>query len=313
MPRFLLSRLSSLGDVVCTLPAASALKRGHPGCEITWVVDPRFAGVVECCTAVDQVIAMKPGLHPNKWPTVGGRFDVALDLQGLFKSGIVVARADAAQKLGYHRQRELSWLMSQRVLPDPSSLHVVDQYVDVARAAGGEADAAEFSLQAKPEDVENVRALCEEKGLQSPLVILNAGAGWATKRWPPEHFARLIDLLSADGVRCALIGGRAEPDRAAASEVVKLCHEKPVDLLGQTSVRELIALLSLAEAHVGGDTGSTHIMAALGRPAIGLYSITNPQRVCPYGQRHRTHYEPEALRLIQPEAVYATVTEALAG
>ncbi len=58
--RFLLSRLSALGDTVCSLPAAMALKQGFPECHITWAVDPRFAGIVECCEAVDEVVRVKP-------------------------------------------------------------------------------------------------------------------------------------------------------------------------------------------------------------------------------------------------------------
>ena len=142
--RFLLSRLSALGDVVCSLPVAACLKEAFPGCHIVWVVDPRFAGIVECCGSVDEIIRAKPGLDPKTWPKVGGSFDAALDLQGLFKSGIVVGRASAKVKLGYHWQRECAWLFSRRVLPDPTSSHVVDQYLDVARAVGCEVGQTEF-------------------------------------------------------------------------------------------------------------------------------------------------------------------------
>lgn len=310
MKRFLLSRLSALGDVVCTLPAAVALRRTFPDASITWAVDPRFAGVVECCTAVDEVLRLKPGIPPGSWPKVEGRFDVAFDMQGLFKSGIIVAKTSADRKLGYHWQREGARLFTSPVRPDPSSFHVVDQYVDVARAAGAECSTAEFELAPKSEDLESVESKVGSR--TGPLVILNPGAGWVTKRWPPAHFSSLIDRLSVDGCVCSLIGGKAQADQAAASEVVAGCKSAPLNLCGQTSVRELIALISLGAAHVGGDTGSTHIAAALGRPAVGLYSITRPERSCPYGQIDRCHYDPISLAGIQPDDVYKTVREALA-
>lgn len=194
--RFLISRLSALGDVVCSLPAATALKRGFPDAHVTWVVDPRFAEIVECCSSVDEVIRAKPSVHPRTWPKIDGEFDAALDLQGLLKSAVVVARAKAHKKVGYHWQREGSWLFSQRVLPDPTSLHIVDQYVDVARAVGGVADRAEFGLAAKPCDEASVRAKLEHAGVSSPYVVLNPGAGWATKQWPVQHCARLIEMLA---------------------------------------------------------------------------------------------------------------------
>lgn len=304
--RFLISRLSSLGDVVCSLPAASALKSGFSACHVTWVVDARFAGVVECCDAVDEVIAT------GIWrPELDQGFDAALDLQGLLKSALPVRAAKAGRKLGYHWQREGSWLFSQRVLPDKTSLHIVDQYVDVARAAGGEAHHAEFALRVDPDSSTRMNDLLRELGLSGKVVALNAGAGWASKRWPGTHFAELADLLRAESVSCLLIGAKGAADLEAAEEVSRHAKEPVPSALGRTSVKDLVALLDLCCAHVGGDTGSTHVMAALGRPAIGLYSITNPTRSCPYGQIDRCHYEPSGLDAISPRAVFRSVMEAL--
>ncbi|MCC6756307.1 MAG: glycosyltransferase family 9 protein [Solirubrobacterales bacterium] len=310
--RFLISRLSALGDVVCSLPVACALRATFPDCEITWVVDGRFAGIVECCPAVNHVVKSRPGFKPRTWPKLEGEFDAALDLQGLLKSSLVVARARAAQKVGYHWQREGSWLFSQAVKPDPTSFHIVDQYVDVARAIGAEAHRAEFGLVTLPEDVDSVRAKLATKGVAGKFVAVNAGAGWATKRWPPTHVAKLNDLLSAQGLPCVLIGGKATADVSAAEEVLAAAKVKPVWMLGETNVRELVALIALGSAHVGGDTGSTHIAAALGVPAVGLYSITRPERSCPYGQVERCHYDPAGLANIEPDRVFLTVMEALA-
>lgn len=309
MPAFLISRLSALGDTVCSLPAASALKAAFPDAHITWVVDPRFAGIVECCTAVDEVVRVKPSLKTI--PTFDRTFDAALDLQGLLKSAIGIARAKATKKVGYHWQREGANFFSARVLPDPSSFHVVDQYVDVARAVGGVADRAEFALRPKEEDILSVRKKLKERGVVGRIAVINAGAGWVTKRWPPEHFARLIDGIHAEGVRAVLIGGKAPADREAADAVISRCAEPPADLLGATSVRELVALIRLASVHVGGDTGSTHLAAALDIPAVGLYSITRPQRSCPYGQIHRCFHNPAGLAAIPVEPVLDLVTDIL--
>lgn len=308
-PRFLISRLSSLGDVVCSLPAAGALKKAFPESEIVWVADPRFAAVVRCCRHVDQVVEARPGFSPSTWPNIEGPFEAALDLQGLLKSAIPVARAKAKTKLGYHWQREGAWLFSRPVIPDPSSFHIVDQYVDVARAAGGEADFADFGLGPGADDLASVGV---KLGSPGRFVAINPGAAWATKRWPAESFAQVIDELATAGVASVLLGGKAEADLAAGRAVREACRSEPIDMQGKTSVGELIALLSLADAHLGGDTGSTHLMAALGRPAVGLYSITRPQRSCPYRQIDRCHYEAEALANIAPEAVFTTLQEAMA-
>ena len=321
--RFLISRLSALGDVVCTLPVASCLRQAFPDSRITWVVDPRFAGIVECCTAVDEVIRAKPGFKSSSWPTFEQPFDAALDLQGLTKSGIVVGRAKSPIKLAYHWQRELSRFFAGPVLPDPSSIHVVDQYVDVARATiealrGHDTSLAhndtstDFALAPKPEDLASVRAILADRGVTGRFVAMNAGAGWATKRWPAGSFATVADALAEQGIATVFLGGKAQADHEAFNEVAAEAQHAPISLVGGTSVRELVALLSLAEAHVGGDTGSTHLAAALGRPAIGLYSITKPQRSCPYGQLSNTLYDSSGLASIPADAVLALLASIVA-
>jgi ADP-heptose:LPS heptosyltransferase len=292
--------------VVCSLPAASALKQAFPDSHVTWVVDPRFAAIVECCSAVDEVVATKIGFSLSTWPRFTERFDFALDLQGLLKSAVPVAASKAATKLGYHWQREGSWLFSRRVIPDPSSFHIVDQYVDVARAAGGVADRAEFNLTPKAADLQNVRKKLASAGVEGGFIAINAGAAWASKRWPMESFATVIDQARLPSV---LIG--TPSDVPANEELASLCSRKPASLVGQTSVGDLVALLSLCSAHVGGDTGSTHIAAALDRPAIGLYSITRPNRSCPYGQIDNCFYNMKSLADIPAAAVSAKLQQVL--
>ena len=304
--RFLVARLSSLGDVVCSLPAAVALKNSFPGSEVVWCVDPRFAGVVELCGAVDCVVLWPRTREERRVVLKGlGEFDAAFDLQGLWKSGAIVGASRAKRKLGYHWQREGSWLFSQRVRPDPTSLHVTDQYVDVVRVFGAECDRAEFGLKPDAGDAAKVRALLPH----GEFVVCNAGAGWTSKRWPAAHFATLANVLHEKGLRAVFVGAGA--DRAAFDEVRAAGAANAFDLVGRTSVRELVALVSLARGHVGGDTGSTHIAAALGVPAVGLYSVTRPERTCPYGQRHNTLYDPSSLAAISPEAVVGKLKEAI--
>lgn len=293
--RFLVSRLSALGDVACGLPVATALKQGHPGCEVVWLCDRRFAGIPQLCPDIDHVEVLEK--DPKKWKAqmqALGEFEVGIDLQGLLKSALPISSARCKQRVGYHWQREGSWLFTSAVKPDPSSIHVVDQYVDVARAVGGISDRAVFNLVPNPEDVATVQDLLRDLGHEAgrPLVLANAGAGWGTKRWPPELYARLVRDLG-DRVTFAFLG--TEADRPAFNEVVAAWKSSdpdgigvPVDLLGKTNVRQLVALISRCDLHVAGDTGSTHIAAALGRPCIGLYTLTRPERCCPYGQYDRS-------------------------
>lgn len=287
MERILVSRLSSMGDVVHSLPAAVALKREFPGSEIVWVVDAPFRAIVERCPAVGQVVVRdKRPREAVRQARRLGRFDLAIDLQGLFKSALVVATARARRKLGYHWQREGSRLASAPVVPDPTSTHVVDQYVDVARAAGAKADRAEWGLEPRESDVLEAREILKAAGWNGrPLVVMNAGAGWASKRWHPSEFAALARTLCAGGLAVAFVGAPSE--RPVWAELEAAAPGAAMDLIGKTSLGALVGVISQAQGHVGGDTGTSHIAAALGKPAWSVFPLTRPERSCPYGQRSR--------------------------
>jgi lipopolysaccharide heptosyltransferase I len=309
--RFLISRLSSLGDVVCTLPAAVALKSAYPGSTITWVVDPRFGDIVRSCTAVDVVVEAKKSLKREHWPELDEPFEAAFDLQGLFKSAWPVHLAKAREKLGYHWQREGSSFFSQKVLPDPSSFHIVDQYVDVVRAYGVDATRAMFGLVPTTDALASIQERLRTVGANR-FIVANPGAGWASKRWPASSFAEVATDLQKVGIQTILIGGRSDGDKAIAAEVVKSSGANLIDWTAQTTIGELIALLSLAKGHIGGDTGSSHIAAALEIPCVGLYSVTNPRRSCPYGQIDSCLYDSSSLANIKASQVMAKLEGALA-
>lgn len=283
--------------MITSLPAASSLKRAFPNSEIEWIVDPRFAGIVECCRSVDRVTRWATSLKP---PSIEGEFDALLDLQGLWKSGWAGSRVKARSRVGYHRQREGSWLFSAQVLPDPTSFHIADQMVDVARAVGGK-ECNDFALQPQQDDLAKLREV-----LPARFVAINPGGGRASKLWPVDSWRALIEQLSPE-VQAVVLGSPAE-----SSRVAEICAgSSAVDFAGRTSIRELVALLSFARAYVGGDTGTTHLAGALNIPAIGLYGVTKPDRFCAYGQIEGAIYDPGGVRAIPVEAVYTRLMGAL--
>lgn len=286
--RFLVARMSSMGDVIHTLPVAAALKGLAEDVEIVWAASRTYGSLVSLCTAVDETVIMKNSFWKNVSVVKGlGKFDVALDMQGLFKTAWVVFHADAPKKLGYHWQREGAGLFSSPVKPDPTSHHVVDQYLDVARALGSKVHKAEFCLKPRSDEVAKMQELLAGAGRDEsrPLVLANPSSARAVKRWSPDLMAHAVRILDAAGFQVAFIGTAQED--WAYQEVADCGLPSVMNLLGKTSVTELVALISLAKAHIGGDTGSTHIAAALGIPAYSVYTATRPQRSCPYGQIHR--------------------------
>lgn len=286
--RYLIVRMSSMGDVVHTLPVAAALKSMDAEAEIVWAASRLYAPLVRLCRHVDQTVAMKQSFWKNVSLVKSlGRFDLALDMQGLFKTGWITLHADAAKKVGFHWQREGSGLFSSPVRPDPTSHHVVDQYLDVVRALGAQISAADFALSPDEAESAKMAALLDELGRDwsRQLVLVNPSSARSVKRWAPASMAHAVRLLDDAGFQVGFIGTSA--DEPAFNEVEAEGLPPVLSLLGRTSVSEVVALISLAQAHVGGDTGSTHIAAALGVPAYSVYTVTRPERSCPYGQIHR--------------------------
>lgn len=285
--KILISRLSALGDIACSLPAAGALKQSFPDSKITWLVDRRFSGLVECCSFVDQVVIVEKGLNAMIHQIRNiGEFDIGLDLQGLLKSALPIAISKSKNKFGYHWQREGARLLVSPVMPTASSIHIVEQYCDVARAAGGGND-IRFGLHTNSVDLSKTKEVLQNAGWDGKqrLVLANAGAGWAAKRWAPENYAALVNTVESTGAKMGFIGTKA--DEPAFSAVADAGGGNAMNLLGKTNVRELVSLLSMASVVVAGDTGALHIAAGLSRPCVGIYTHTRPERSCAFGQLSR--------------------------
>ncbi len=323
--KILLVRLSALGDIVHTLPSAMLLKSALPEAEIHWLVQENFREVLEGHPAIDRLHTV-----PRDFKRGGlkrfiegirkvrrDQYLFALDMQGLFKSAFWVGIARAKHKLGYHYQREGARFFSRAVKPAPEHTHVVDQYLDVARevlrsldpnvsCASPSPRKEGFGLIPKPEALCRAREMLLGLGLMGKALAVNLGAGKPNKRYPIPLYAEFIREAEQKGWSPFCIGGAWE---ISLYEELKKCGaEKVPSLIGKTSLSDLLAILSLSDAHVAGDTGSMHIAVALGVPVVALMGPTKPERTGPYRGRSVALYKgAEGLGQITP----AEILEAL--
>jgi len=310
----LLIKMSSLGDVLHTLPFAAELRKLYPKARITWLVHPQFAGFVPDPPTIDEVIyfdkkkfnsmslsekwqyfcEMKELLH-NK------HFDLVLDMQGLFKSAVIAAISGCDNRLGYGELREGSSLVSKAIKGAHSQEHVIERYLDVARYLGAEVPVGEldFPMPNLDEETASIRQKLVEAGVPElekyaeglfglqEYVVLVPGARWETKEWPPSHYAELARMIAEDGRYIVLAGG---PDDAAKGKIIKEISkcEQVIDLTGQTSLRELAALIKGCRVYISGDTGPLHFAAALKKPLVAMYGPTKADRTGPYGSKNST-------------------------
>jgi heptosyltransferase I len=290
--RLLLIKPSSLGDIVHTLPALTALNSHFSKASVTWAVKRQWAGLVERAEGVDHVLALDQGLRGwlSKIPQLrAGRFDLVIDLQGLFRSGLLAWLSGSRRRVGLATGREGSPLFYTQRVPVPAlRMHAVDRYLLVATALGASLPAERlFRFQQRAGDLHLVRELLQRHRVSSerPWVAMNVSARWPTKRWPAEHFAQAADLLAREGLGpVVFIGGRSE--REDAARVRSLMRSQSVDFTGQTEVGLLPTLLRQAAVLVTNDSGPMHIAAAVGTPVVALFGPTDPVRTGPYGDGH---------------------------
>lgn len=298
----LLIKMSSLGDILHTLPFAAALRKRYPRAKITWLVHPQFAGFVPDAPIIDEVLyfdkvkfnklgiagklsyysEMKELLHSK-------HFDLVIDMQGLFKSAMMAAISGCSNRIGYCEMREGSGLVSKSIIGAHCKEHVIERYLDVARYLGAEIDEVEFPMPNLTKEWESVKAKLSVAGWKAnaEYIVIVPGARWVTKEWPPEHYGELAKLLVDEGKYVVLAGGPDEKVKGA--KIAELAQsDKVIDMTGGTTLRELAALIKGCSFYVSGDTGPLHFAAALKKPLVAMYGPTKADRTGPYGSNNST-------------------------
>lgn len=287
--RFLLIRLSSLGDVIHALPAASALRDAFPDARIDWVIDPRWKRLLEGNPDLTNVIAhdrkRAGGIASSIRVLRAARYTCAIDFQGLYKSALLALASGAPRRIGfqssYAREGLVSMLYTDRL--NPRGPHKVDHNLTlvgtVIEQAGGRLGQPRFPLAIRTEDEEIVARALDEHGL-TEFYVLNPGGGWLSKCWPAELYGELHRTLAERyGWHAVVSHGPGED--ALARELIRAAGN-PVPVAISLPLGPLMALLRRAKFMVSADTGPLHLASALGTPVVGLFGPTDPARNGPY-------------------------------
>ena len=286
---------SSLGDVVHSLPILPELRRLWPQAHISWVVAGSFRGLLEGRPDLDRVISYDKGPSGVSARGVRGlaklcrslakeRFDLTIDLQGLFRSGLMTAATRAPVRVGLEDAREgAGWFYTHTVDAPRSRVHAVDRVMLAAEALGGNRSEPEFYLPVgEADDAWAERTLA---AIPRPRLVLNVGSRWLTKRWPVRQFAEVARRAVAE-YGAGLVAVGAPEDRDLVDSLRESLGRTPVlDLCGATSLLQLAALAKQSDVYLSNDTGPIHLAAAVGATVVGIYTCTDPKLTGPYGPR----------------------------
>lgn len=292
--RIALLKPSALGDIIHALPVLSALRQLYPRSEIAWVVNRLYEPLLQGHPDLDRTIAFDRGMAKAGWwrATTGfarflyhlrqQRFDWVIDLQGLLRTGIMTRACGATHSIGLATAREGARWCYRHSLPVPTlEMHAVDRYWLVLDALGWGDLPKQFVLPRQP--------LAEEWAEKQllpwprPWVMLNLGTRWETKRWPVEHFTTLgREAQEKFGATLILVGGPDE--KPLGKQFQEVCPRNVLNLIGSSSLPQLVSLLARADLVISNDSGPLHLADALGRPVIAPYTCTSIRRTGPYNQ-----------------------------
>jgi lipopolysaccharide heptosyltransferase I len=293
--RILLVRLGALGDIVHAIPVAAALRRARPEATIDWLVSARHREVLDLVPVIDRRLVVNDrddaGGGTSLWAAIGEirrrRYDVTVDLQGLIKSSIIARASGAGRVIGFSSRylREPLARFLYTDVHDPvgdgiyapsETRHVVEINLGLLRPLGIMPRSPEFPI----EHVDSAVARQVREAAGGRYALLNPGAAWPNKRWPPSRLAALaVALRERQGLVSVVLWGPGEQE--LAQEVVARAAGAALPT-PRTSIADIVALARGASVMVSGDTGPTHIGAAVGTPIVGIYGPTRPERNGPW-------------------------------
>jgi len=287
--RILVVRLSSLGDVVHAIPVTATLRKSFPAARIDWVIDERYRDFVDLVSVVDHRISVPTGQRVlTRFPGLvrelrSVHYDVAIDLQGLWKSALIARVSGAKRVIGFeaaHLREPSSKCLYTEVLPVGSVTHIIEKNLALVAHLGACTDEWEFPINECPSEVVVcVRKLMDIKSDEN-FVLINPGAAWSSKRWQPEHFGLLAQQLSKlYQMKSAVLWG---PGEETLAKMVVAASAGAAVITPPTNLIDLVALARAATVMVAGDTGPLHVAAAVHTPVVGVYGPSNPKRNGPW-------------------------------
>lgn len=289
----LLIRPSALGDVCRSVPLVASLRAAFPDAAIDWLVQDGFVQAVENHPEIRKVVPfsrkkfgrqLKLGrpLEFTQWlrDLRGAQYDLVIDAQGLFRSGLFAWWTRAPRRIGYANAQEFAWLGYTEKHPVLRDRHAVDRMLGLLQAAGIK-PVRDMRLYSSPDE----RAWVAEN-LPGRYAVLAPTSRWVAKQWPDERFAELATRLLEDATGrldgVVLVGGPNESEQVP--RLVELGEGEPrvSDIIGGTSIARLMAVIEAATLVVANDSAALHMAVGFDRPIVALFGPTRVELVGPY-------------------------------
>lgn len=334
MTNVLIIKLRYIGDVLLATPTIRAIKAARPDVRVTMMVNRGTEDLLFENPDVDEIVIVDKGSLLAQWRFIVGlrrrRFDTVIDLTDGDRSAFLSWVSGAPVRIGFdddHRWRGNCY--TQVVQPASAPRHRIDRDLGTLKPIGVQASVTDPHLSLTPDEENDADHLLDQLGVQrsQPMVILQPGARYWFKAWPPERFAELADRVATEYGCQVLIGG-SQQDGELAQQIRQMAKRSPIIMAGRTTIRQFAAIAKKSVLFVGNDSGAMHIASAVGTPVVALFGPSNP---CEWGPRGGpvvvlykgldcrscfhptcTRGEENCMRLITVQEVFAAVRQILA-
>lgn len=296
-----LLRLSAIGDVCHAVAMVQAIQRQYPELKITWVIGKLEYQLLKHLPGIEFVIFDKSqgwrSYFNLRKALKGRRFDVLLHMQVALRATLASLAISAKVRIGFDRARakEGQWLVTNHRVEPLAKPHVLEGFMGFAKAIGVNDLTPQWHIPVPIADTEFAQTQIKDN---EKVFIICAAASKAERNWLPERYAAVASHAIAKGFRVMLCGGPTQLEKDLAEQILQACPSKIDNLVGKTSLTQLLALLKRASLVLAPDTGPAHMAVTQGTPVIGLYAHSNPGRTGPYlSQQYVVSAYDEAIRL----------------
>lgn len=293
-------RLSAIGDTCHALAVIRNLQDNWPHARITWIIGRTEAALLGDIADV-EFITFDKGRGLSAYGDVrkqlrGRRFDVALCMHASLRANLLYPMIDAEVRLGFDRARarDFQWLFTDQRIAHAAREHALDAMMGFARHIGAINTPRRWDIPIPEADREYA-----ERFTRRPLIVISPLSSQRSRNfrnWSVENFVAVVrHVVDRYGGLVMLTGGSSDIERRYADAIT--ADADAVDLVGRTSLKQLLALLASADVLVCPDSGPVHIATAVGTPVVGLYASSNPDRTGPYhAAQYTVNRYPDAVR-----------------
>lgn len=277
-------RLSAIGDVCHAVATVQQIQKNYPAAEITWVLGKVEAMLLADLPGVNFVIFdKKQGVKAYKKlkRDLPQTFDVLLHMQVALRANIAAMCIKAKRKIGFpkHLSKELHSLAVNEHTQAQAQPHVLEGFQAFAHAIGVEPFEPSWDIPISEADMTWAK---QQLNTQSPIFVIAAAASKAERNWSAKGYAEIANYAAGLGFQVVLTGGPTQMEVELASDIATFTNASVVNLVGQSNLKQLLALLKLADVVLAPDTGPAHMAVTQGTPVVGLYAHSNPKRTGPY-------------------------------